>query len=45
VIAPTYGDSHEARIEEVTGVAPAAESAEALTRISQLADASGPGRA
>ena len=32
VIAPAYGGSHEAYIEGVTGVAPADESAEALTR-------------
>ncbi len=33
VIAPAYGGSREAYIEGVTGVAPADESAEALTRI------------
>jgi phosphatidylinositol alpha-1,6-mannosyltransferase len=32
VIAPAYGGSHEAYIEDVTGVAPTDESAEALTR-------------
>ena len=32
VIAPAYGGSHEAYIEGVTGVAPADESAEALTK-------------
>jgi glycosyltransferase involved in cell wall biosynthesis len=32
VIAPAYGGSHEAYIEEVTGVAPSDESAEALAR-------------
>ena len=32
VIAPAYGGSHEAYVEGVTGVAPADESAEALTR-------------
>jgi phosphatidyl-myo-inositol dimannoside synthase len=32
VIAPAYGGSHEAYIEGVTGIAPADESAEALTR-------------
>jgi phosphatidylinositol alpha-1,6-mannosyltransferase len=32
VIAPAYGGSHEAYIEGVTGVAPADESVEALTR-------------
>jgi glycosyltransferase involved in cell wall biosynthesis len=32
VIAPAHGGSHEAYIEGVTGVAPADESAEALTR-------------
>ena len=32
MIAPAYGGSHEAYIEEATGVAPADESAEALTR-------------
>jgi glycosyltransferase involved in cell wall biosynthesis len=32
VVAPAYGGSHEAYIEGVTGVAPADESAEALTR-------------
>jgi phosphatidylinositol alpha-1,6-mannosyltransferase len=32
VIAPAFGGSHEAYIEGVTGVAPADESAEALTR-------------
>jgi len=32
VIAPAYGGSHEAFVEGVTGVAPADESAEALTR-------------
>jgi phosphatidylinositol alpha-1,6-mannosyltransferase len=31
VIAPAYGGSHEAYVEGVTGVAPADESAEALT--------------
>jgi phosphatidyl-myo-inositol dimannoside synthase len=33
VIAPAYGGSREAYVEGVTGVAPADESAEALTRI------------
>jgi phosphatidylinositol alpha-1,6-mannosyltransferase len=33
VIAPAYGGSHEAYVQGVTGVAPADESAEALTRI------------
>ena len=32
VIAPAYGGSHEAYVEGVTGVAPADESVEALTR-------------
>jgi glycosyltransferase involved in cell wall biosynthesis len=32
VIAPAYGGSHEAYVEGVTGVAPADQSAEALTR-------------
>jgi phosphatidyl-myo-inositol dimannoside synthase len=32
VIAPAYGGSHEAYVEGITGVAPADESAEALTR-------------